>query len=130
MSLKVLAEGFSAMGVPVFLADIKGDLSGLVQTGVHSDAIAKRLADCGVPSFQYQDFPAVFWDVYGKEGHPVRTTVSEMGPTQLARMLDLNETQTGVLNILFRVADDEGMLLLDLKDLKAMLAYVGENARR
>ena len=129
VSLKVLAEGFSAMGVPVFLADIKGDLSGLVQTGVHSDAIAKRLADCGVPSFQYQDFPAVFWDVYGKEGHPVRTTVSEMGPTLLARMLDLNETQTGVLNILFRVADDEGMLLLDLKDLKAMLAYVGENAR-
>ena len=129
VSLKVLAEGFSEMGVPVFLADIKGDLSGMVNPGVHSDAIAQRLTNCGVPSFQYQDFPTVFWDVYGKEGHPVRATVSEMGPTLLARMLDLNETQTGVLSILFRVADDEGMLLLDLKDLKAMLAYVGENAR-
>ncbi|MBE5797064.1 MAG: DUF853 family protein [Clostridiales bacterium] len=129
VSLKVLAEGFSEMGVPVFLADIKGDLSGMVESGVHSDAIANRLAGCGVPSFQYQEFPAVFWDVYGQQGHPVRTTVSEMGPTLLSRMLGLNETQTGVLSILFRVADDEGMLLLDLKDLKAMLAYVGENAR-
>ncbi|MBQ7849759.1 MAG: DUF853 family protein [Clostridia bacterium] len=129
VSLKVLAEGFSEMGVPVFLADIKGDLSGMVESGVHSDAIAKRLGKCGVPSFQYQEFPSVFWDVYGEQGHPVRATVSEMGPVLLARMLDLNDTQTGVLNILFRVADDEGMLLLDLKDLKAMLAYVGENAR-
>ncbi|MGN0794381.1 MAG: helicase HerA-like domain-containing protein [Aristaeellaceae bacterium] len=129
VSLKVLAEGFSEMGVPVFLADIKGDLSGMVESGAHSDGIARRLGKCGVPSFQYQEFPTVFWDVYGKQGHPVRATVSEMGPTLLARMLDLNDTQTGVLNILFRVADDEGMLLLDLKDLKAMLAYVGENAR-
>ena len=129
VSLKVLAEGFSEMGVPVFLADIKGDLSGMVESGVHSDGIAKRLGKCGVPSFQYQEFPAVFWDVYGEQGHPVRATVSEMGPVLLARMLGLNETQTGVLNILFRVADDEGMLLLDLKDLKAMLAYVGENAK-
>lgn len=129
VSLKVLAEGFSEMGVPVFLADIKGDLSGMVESGTHSDAIANRLGKCGVPSFQYQEFPSVFWDVYGEQGHPVRATVSEMGPTLLARMLGLNETQTGVLNILFRVADDEGMLLLDLKDLKAMLAYVGENAR-
>ena len=129
VSLKVLAEGFSEMGVPVFLADIKGDLSGMVESGVHSGGIASRLAQCGVPSFQYQEFPSVFWDVYGKQGHPIRTTVSEMGPVLLARMLDLNDTQTGVLNILFRVADDEGMLLLDLKDLKAMLAYVGENAR-
>ncbi len=129
VSLKVLAEGFSSMGVPVFLADIKGDLSGMVEVGQHSDGIAKRLVKCGVPSFQYCDFPTVFWDVYGKKGHPVRTTVSEMGPTLLARMLGLNETQSGVLSILFRIADDEGMLLLDLKDLKAMLAYVGENAR-
>lgn len=129
VSLKVLAEGFSEMGVPVFLADIKGDLSGMVESGAHSGGIASRLAQCGVPSFQYQEFPSVFWDVYGKQGHPIRTTVSEMGPVLLARMLDLNDTQTGVLNILFRVADDEGMLLLDLKDLKAMLAYVGENAR-
>ncbi len=129
ISLKVLAEGFSNMGVPVFLADIKGDLSGMVEVGVHNDNIAKRLVQCGVPSFQYCEFPAVFWDVYGKQGHPVRATVSEMGPTLLARMLGLNDTQAGVLSILFRIADDEGMLLLDLKDLKAMLAYIGENAR-
>ena len=129
VSLKVLAEGFSNMGVPVFLADIKGDLAGMVEVGQHSDGIAKRLVKCGVPSFQYCDFPAVFWDVYGKQGHPVRATVSEMGPTLLSRMLGLNDTQAGVLSILFRIADDEGMLLLDLKDLKAMLAYIGENAR-
>jgi len=129
VSLKVLAEGFSDMGVPVFLADIKGDLAGMVEVGTHNDNIAKRLVQCGVPSFQYCDFPAVFWDVYGKQGHPVRATISEMGPTLLARMLGLNDTQAGVLSILFRIADDEGMLLLDLKDLKAMLAYIGENAR-
>ena len=129
VTLKVLAEGFSEMGVPVFLADVKGDLAGMVEVGQHSDGIAKRLVNCGVPSFQYCDFPAVFWDVYGKQGHPVRATVSEMGPTLLSRMLGLNDTQAGVLSILFRIADDEGMLLLDLKDLKAMLAYIGENAR-
>ena len=129
VSLKVLAEGFSNMGVPVLLADVKGDLAGMVEVGQHSDGIAKRLVQCGVPSFQYCDFPAVFWDVYGKQGHSVRATVSEMGPTLLARMLGLNDTQAGVLSILFRIADDEGMLLLDLKDLKAMLAYIGENAR-
>ncbi len=129
VSLKVLAEGFSNMGVPVFLADVKGDLAGMVETGVHNENIAKRLVKCGVPSFQYCDFPSVFWDVYGKQGHPVRATVSEMGPTLLSRMLGLNDTQAGVLSILFRIADDEGMLLLDLKDLKAMLAYIGENAR-
>lgn len=129
VSLKVLAEGFSNMGVPVFLADIKGDLAGMVEVGQQSDGIAKRLVKCGVPTFQYCDFPSVFWDVYGKQGHPVRATVSEMGPTLLARMLGLNDTQAGVLSILFRIADDEGMLLLDLKDLKAMLAYIGENAR-
>ena len=129
VSLKVLAEGFSAMGVPVFLSDIKGDLSGMVRPGEHSDGLADRLAKVGVSSFQYQNFPTVFWDVYGEQGHPVRATVSEMGPLLLSRMLGLNDTQTGVMNILFRVADDEGMLLLDLKDLKAMLAYVGENAR-
>ena len=129
VSLKVLAEGFSNMGVPVFLADIKGDLAGMVEVGQHSDGIAKRLVKCGVPTFQYCDFPSVFWDVYGKQGHPVRATVSEMGPTLLSRMLGLNDTQAGVLSILFRIADDEGMLLLDLKDLKAMLAYIGENAQ-
>lgn len=129
VSLKVLAEGFSDMGVPVFLADIKSDLAGMVQPGTHSDNIANRLTQCGVPTFEYRTFPTVFWDVFGKEGHPVRTTVSEMGPTLLARLMNLNDTQAGVLSILFRVADDENMLLLDLKDLKAMLAYVGEHAK-
>ncbi|MBR6028297.1 MAG: DUF853 family protein [Clostridia bacterium] len=129
VTLKVLAEGFSAMGVPVFLSDVKGDLAGMVKPGEHSDSMAERLARCGVPSFQYRSFPTVFWDVYGEQGHPVRTTVSEMGPLLLSRMLGLNETQAGVMNILFRVADDEGMLLLDIKDLKAMLAYLGEHAR-
>ena len=129
VSLKVLAEGFSDMGVPVFLADVKGDLSGMARPGEHSDAMAERLAQCGVPSFRYQAYPTVFWDGYGEQGHPVRATVSEMGPLLLSRMLGLNDTQAGVLNILFRVADDEGMLLLDIKDLKAMLAYLGEHAR-
>ena len=128
VTLKVIAEGFSAMGVPVFLGDIKGDLSGMVKMGEHSDKISERLMTTGVSGFQYNSFPTVFWDVYGEKGHPVRATVSEMGPMLLARMLNLNETQAGVLNILFRVADDEGMLLVDLKDIKAMLAYVGENA--
>lgn len=128
VTLKVIAEGFSAMGVPVFLGDIKGDLSGMVKMGEHSDKITERLMATGVSGFQHESFPTVFWDVYGEQGHPVRSTVSEMGPMLLARMLNLNETQAGVLNILFRVADDEGMLLVDLKDIKAMLAYVGENA--
>lgn len=130
VTLKVMAEGFSDMGVPVFLGDIKGDLSGMVKPGEQSDKISARLMKVGVPGFKYESYPAVFWDVYGKQGHPVRTTVSEMGPMLLSRMLNLNETQAGVLNILFRVADDEGMLLLDIKDIKAMLAYVGENASK
>ena len=127
ISLKVLAEGFSDMGVPVFLADVKGDLAGMVAPGEHSDRLARRLADCGVPEFEYKAYPTVFWDVFGEQGHPVRTTVSEMGPVLLSRMLGLNDVQSGVINVLFRVADDEGMLLLDLKDLKAMLAYLGEH---
>lgn len=130
VTLKVLAEAFSDLGVPVFLGDIKGDLSGMVKPGEHSDKIATRLMDVGVPDFSYKAYPTVFWDVYGEEGHPVRTTVSEMGPLLLSRLLGLNDTQAGVLNLLFRVADDEGMLLLDIKDLKAMLAYVGENASK
>ena len=130
VTLKVMAEGFSEMGVPVFLSDIKGDLSGMVRLGENTDKIASRLGAVGVSSFKFSDYPTEFWDVYGEQGHPVRTTVSEMGPLLLSRMLNLNETQSGVLNILFRVADDEGMLLLDIKDVKAMLAYVGENASR
>ena len=128
VTLKVMAEGFADMGVPVFLADIKGDLSGMVKPGEQSDKITERLVKTGVADFKHDSYPTVFWDVYAEQGHPVRATVSEMGPMLLARMLSLNETQAGVLNILFRVADDEGMLLVDLKDIKAMLAYVGENA--
>lgn len=130
VTLKVMAEGFSDMGVPVFLGDIKGDLSGMVKPGEQSDKITERLMNVGVTEFKHEAYPTVFWDVYGEQGHPVRTTVSEMGPLLLSRMLNLNETQAGVLNILFRVADDEGMLLLDIKDIKAMLAYVGENASK
>ena len=130
VTLKVMAEGFSDMGVPVFLSDIKGDLSGMVKPGEQSDKITERLMKVGVSEFRHDSYPTVFWDVYGEQGHPVRATVSEMGPMLLARMLNLNDTQAGVLNILFRVADDEGMLLLDIKDIKAMLAYVGENASK
>jgi len=130
ITLKVMAEGFSALGVPVFVSDIKGDLSGMIRMGENTDAIASRLIATGVDQFSFATFPTEFWDVYGEQGHPVRTTVSEMGPLLLSRMLSLNETQAGVLNILFRIADDENMLLLDLKDLKAMLVYAGENADR
>ena len=128
ITLKVLAEGFSDMGVPVFLSDIKGDLSGMVKPGENNEKVASRLMAVGATDFKYQAYPTVFWDVYGEQGHPIRATVSEMGPILLGRMLNLNETQVGVLNILFRVADAEQMLLLDIKDLKAMLAYVGANA--
>lgn len=129
VTLKVLAEGFAQMGVPVFMSDVKGDLAGMVKTGVDSQSLQSRLQTVKVQSFDYQDFTSVFWDVYGEKGHPVRATVSEMGALLLSRMLSLNETQAGVLNILFRVAEDEGYPLIDIKDLKAMLAYVGENAR-
>lgn len=130
VTLKVMAEGFSALGVPVFVSDIKGDLSGMIRMGENTDAIASRLIATGVDQFSFATFPTEFWDVYGEQGHPVRTTISEMGPLLLSRMLSLNETQAGVLSILFRIADDEGMLLLDMKDLKAMLVYAGENADR
>ena len=130
VTLQVLAEGFSQLGVPVFMADVKGDLAGICCPGQGSAKIDSRLESCGVSHFPFRACPVTFWDVYGEKGHPVRTTVSEMGPLLLARMLGLNETQTGVLHIIFRIADDEGMLLLDLKDVKAMLAYVGENSAR
>jgi len=130
ITLKVMAEGFSALGVPVFVSDVKGDLSGMIRPGENTDAIASRLIAVGVDQFSFTAFPTEFWDVYGEQGNPVRTTVSEMGPLLLSRMLNLNETQAGVLNIIFRIADDENMLLLDIKDLKAMLVYAGENADR
>ncbi len=128
VTLKVLAEGFSDLGVPVFLSDVKGDLAGMVRPGEHSDKLSERLSQTGVQGFAYKGYPTVFWDVYGEAGHPIRTTVSEMGPLLLSRMLYLNEVQSGVLNILFRVADDEAMPLVDIRDLKAMLLYVGEHA--
>jgi DNA helicase HerA-like ATPase len=127
VTLQVLAEGFSRAGVPVFAADIKGDLSGIAVAGEARDAFVKRARDLGF-AYQPDEFPAIFWDLFGAEGHPVRTTVSEMGPLLLARMMDLNETQEGVLNIAFRVADEQGLLILDLKDLRAMLTYVAEHA--
>lgn len=130
VTLKVIAEGFSDMGVPVFLGDIKGDLSGMVTQGTVSEKIGRRLVETGVSAFRTETYPTVFWDVYGEQGHPVRATVSEMGPLLLSRMLNLNETQSGVLNILFRVAADEGLPLYTVKDVKAMLAYLGENAGR
>ena len=122
VTLKVIAEGFSDMGVPVFMGDIKGDLSGMVIPGTVSEKIGKRLMETGVSAFRTETYPTVFWDVYGEQGHPVRATISEMGPLLLSRMLNLNETQSGVLNILFRVAADEGLPLYTVKDLKAMLA--------
>ncbi|MGV8998497.1 MAG: helicase HerA-like domain-containing protein [Parvibaculaceae bacterium] len=128
VTLQVLAEGFSNAGVPVFAADIKGDLSGLSQAGDGAAPFVKRAAEIGV-EYVPDRFPTVFWDVFGEKGHPVRTTISEMGPLLLARLLDLNDTQEGVLNIAFRVADEQGLLLLDLKDLRAMLAFISEHAK-
>lgn len=133
VTLQIMAEGFSNAGVPVFLSDVKGDLSGLCQPGspdhkLHS-AFLERARKIGFDDFGYQGFPVVFWDLFGQEGHPVRATVSEMGPLLLSRMLDLNETQEGVMNIVFRLADEEGLLLLDFKDLRAMLTHVSERAR-
>ena len=129
-TLRVLAEGFSRAGVPVFAADIKGDLAGLCQPAEVKPFITERLAKIGVTDWKPTAHPVVFWDLFGELGHPLRATVSEMGPTLLARMLQLNDTQEGVLNILFRVADEQGMLLLDLKDLRAMLVNIGENAEK
>ena len=129
VSLQVLSEGFSAAGVPVFCADVKGDVAGLAEAGTPKDFLAKRAGEIGfTDEYKFEAFPVVFWDLFGVEGHPVRTTVSEVGPLLLARLLDLNDTQEGVLNIAFRVADDEGLLLLDLKDLQAMLTHVAEEA--
>ncbi|MBN2907161.1 MAG: DUF853 family protein [Rhodobacteraceae bacterium] len=131
VTLQILAEGFSAAGVPVFLSDVKGDLSGLAAPGradfkLH-EAFAARAAKIGFDDYAYRGFPVTFWDLFGQSGHPVRTTVAEMGPLLLSRLLELNEVQEGVLNIAFRAADDEGLPLLDLDDLRALLAWVGEN---
>jgi len=129
VTLKVLAESFCDMGVPVFLADIKGDLSGMCNPGRETKHILRSIQTMGIEGFDYTSYPVRFWDVYGKKGHPVRTTISEMGPELLARLLGLNETQSGILRIVFRIADDKGLLLIDLKDLRSMIQYVGDNAK-
>ena len=128
VSLRVVAENFSSIGVPVFMADVKGDLSGMARPGQDNPKINERVQKLGLAGFQFADYPTVFWDLYGEHGHPVRTTISDMGPLLISRLLNLNDTQGGVLNLVFKIADDNGMLLLDLKDLRAMLQHVGDNA--
>jgi hypothetical protein len=128
VTLQVLAEGFSRHGVPVFVADVKGDLAGISQPGADTPRLVERARALGLEDYGPEAAPAVFWDLFGEQGHPVRTTVSEMGPLLLGRLLELNDTQEGVLNVAFRVADDQGLLLLDLKDLRAMLGFLAENA--
>lgn len=130
VTLQVLAETFSQAGVPCFMADMKGDLSGISQTGAMSGFIEKRCAEFGITSPEFGSCPVRFFDVFGEQGHPMRTTVSNMGPQLLARLLELNETQTGILNIVFRIADDRGLLLIDMKDLRSMLDYVAKNAKQ
>jgi DNA helicase HerA-like ATPase len=128
VTLQVVAEALSKIGVPVFMADVKGDLSGLAKAGAPTPKITERLASLGLDAPKWAACPTTFWDVYGEQGHPVRATVSDLGPLLLSRMLNLNEVQEGVLQLVFKIADDNGLLLLDLKDLRAMLRHVGENA--
>jgi uncharacterized protein len=132
VTLQTIAEQFSAAGVPVFLADVKGDLSGIAMAGSpdfkHAAVLEARAKEIGIADYAYRDNPAIFWDLYGEQGHPIRTTVSEMGPLLLSRLMGLNETQEGVLNVAFRYADDEGLLLLDLEDLQSVLMHTAENA--
>ena len=129
VSLLVLAEGFSRLGVPVFMVDVKGDVAGLAMAGSPNEKIQQRVAQIGMEGFACEASPVLFWDVYGKSGHPVRTTISELGPTLLGCMLELGDTQTGVLEIVFKLSDDRGLLLLDLDDLKALLGLVSENRK-
>ena len=129
VTLKVLAESFSDMGVPVFMADVKGDLSGMCVAGAENSHIRRSIDSMGLGDFRYKSYPVSFWDVYAKLGLPVRTTISEMGPELLSRLLGLNDTQAGILRIAFRIADDKGMLMIDLKDLRAMMEHLGSNAK-
>jgi len=128
ITLQTLAEGFSSLGVPVFMADVKGDLTGISQKGKLGDKLAKVIAERGLPEPDFAAYPTTLWDVFGEQGHPVRATVSDLGPLLLSRMLNLNETQAGVLQLVFKIADDDGLLLLDMKDLRAMCQHVGDNA--
>lgn len=129
ITLKVLAESFSNAGVPVFLADVKGDLAGMCRPGVDNENMQKRIADFGLSEcgFEYQAYPSVFWDIFGKSGIPLRTTISEMGPLLLSKLLDLNDTQSDIMSIVFKIADDQNLLLIDTKDLKSLLQYVSEH---
>src|SRR5437764_15153264 len=130
VTLQTLAENFSARGVPVFMADVKGDLAGLSQPGGNNPTILERAKELGLADFSGAANRVVFWDIFGEDGHPVRATISEMGPLLLGRLLQLNDTQAGVLNIVFKIADESGLLLLDLKDLRATLQYVADNAEQ
>lgn len=128
ITLQCLAEGFSDLGVPVFMADVKGDLAGMSQAGTPNPKVAERVEKIGIDNFAHHACPVVFWDLFGEQGHPIRATISDMGPLLLARLLNLNDAQEGVLNVVFQFADDEGLLLLDLNDLRTTLHYVGEHA--
>ncbi len=128
VTLQILAEGFSNAGVPVFCADIKGDLSGIAAMGEEKDFLTKRAQTIGLDPYEFREFPAIFWDLFGEKGHPIRATVSEMGPLLLSRLMDLSEAQEGIVNIAFKIADDEGLALLDMKDLQALLANIAERA--
>jgi DNA helicase HerA-like ATPase len=130
VSLQVMAETFSAMGVPVFVTDIKGDLSGISKMGTDNPKISERVKQLGIDGYIHQQFPVCFWDIYGEQGHPLRTTISEMGPLLLSRLLNLNDIQSGVLSLVFKIADTNGLLLLDMKDLRKMLEFVGENKEK
>ena len=129
VTLQKMAESFASIGVPVFMADVKGDLSGIGAPGVESPKLKERLAALGITEFTPRANSAVFWDVFGEAGHPVRATVSDMGPLLLSRLLNLNDTQAGVLQLVFKIADDQGLLIIDLKDLRATIQYVGDNAK-
>ena len=129
ISLMVLAEGFSRLGVPVFMADVKGDVAGLALAGIANEKIQQRVAQIGIEGYANEANPVLFWDLYGKAGHPVRTTISEIGPSLLGRILEINDTQAGMLEIAFKLADDQGLLLLDLDDLRALLGFVADNRK-
>ena len=130
VTLRVLAEQLSRIGVPIFMADVKGDLSGLPFPGGENPKVIERVSKLGLKDFSFENYPVTFWDVFGEQGHPVRTTISEMGPLLLSRILNLNEIQSGVLTLVFKIADDNGLLLLDLKDLRAMVQFVGDQAEQ
>ncbi|MCB1384191.1 MAG: DUF853 family protein, partial [Notoacmeibacter sp.] len=128
VTLQILAESFSNAGVPVFAADIKGDLSGIAAMGEAKDFLAKRAEQIRMDTYEFQEFPAIFWDLFGEQGHPIRTTISDMGPLLLSRLMNLTDAQEGVLNIAFQIADEQGLLLLDMKDLQSLLAHVADQA--